>query len=252
MNTKMMTYNMGSQSAKDLSAALGIKRLKKEGRAVKATNIINWGCSGFYRAVEYAERILNHPDAVAQAVDKLKAFKAFRGVENLMAMPITPEWTESRQQASNWLAEGHTVVARQKLTGHSGDGIVIMEDLEDLVNAPLYTKYVKKQDEYRLHVFGDKVFFRQRKARKNDVPDDQVNWKVRNLDGGFIFANQNIECDPAWELNAVNAVKALGLDFGAVDLIVNKKGSYVLEVNTACGLAGTTLEKYAEVLREFV
>lgn len=246
MNTKMMTYNMGSQSAKDLSAALGIKRLKKEGRAVKATNIINWGCSGFYRAVEYAERILNHPDAVAKAVNKLEAFRAFHD------KVVCPDWTIDRETASWWLEQGFTVVARQKLTGHSGEGIVIIEPTDELIDAPLYTKYVKKQDEYRLHVFGDKVFFRQRKARKNDVPDDQVNWKVRNLDGGFIFANQNIECDPAWELNAVNAVKALGLDFGAVDLIVNKKGSYVLEVNTACGLAGTTLEKYAEVLREFV
>jgi D-alanine-D-alanine ligase-like ATP-grasp enzyme len=37
------------------------------------------------------------------------------------------------------------------------------------------------------------------------------------------------------------------LDFGAVDIIYNAKRNecYVLEVNTAPGLEGTTVEKYA-------
>ena len=54
--------------------------------------------------------------------------------------------------------------------------------------------------------------------------------------------------DPVRDTIAVNAVKALGLDFGAVDIIYNEKENqyYVLEVNTAPGLEGTTLIKYAE------
>ena len=52
---------------------------------------------------------------------------------------------------------------------------------------------------------------------------------------------------------AQNAVEALGLDFGAVDIILGKNGIwYVLEVNTACGLEGTTLEKYCEQFRKFI
>jgi D-alanine-D-alanine ligase-like ATP-grasp enzyme len=44
------------------------------------------------------------------------------------------------------------------------------------------------------------------------------------------------------------------LDFGAVDVIWNEKEDkyYVLEVNTACGLEGTTLDKYVEQFRRYV
>ena len=99
-------------------------------------------------------------------------------------------------------------------------------------------------------MFRGNVFFAQRKARKLDVPDDEVNWQVRNLAGGFIYANQAIEAPQAACHNAVAAVTALELDFGAVDVVVTATGKcYVLEVNTACGLAGTTLDKYVEVFR---
>jgi len=53
---------------------------------------------------------------------------------------------------------------------------------------------------------------------------------------------------------ALAAVSALGLDFGAVDIIYNEHENqyYVLEVNTAPGLEGTTVEKYAEAFaKEF-
>jgi D-alanine-D-alanine ligase-like ATP-grasp enzyme len=46
---------------------------------------------------------------------------------------------------------------------------------------------------------------------------------------------------------AIKAVNCLGLYFGAADVIWNDKEqrAYVLEVNTAPGLEGTTLENYA-------
>ena len=50
------------------------------------------------------------------------------------------------------------------------------------------------------------------------------------------------------------AIKVLGLDFGAVDIIYNKQEDkwYVLEVNTAPGIYGTTLDKYVNaIMRAF-
>jgi D-alanine-D-alanine ligase-like ATP-grasp enzyme len=46
----------------------------------------------------------------------------------------------------------------------------------------------------------------------------------------------------------VAAVAAVGLDFGAVDIIWNQTQDrcYVLEINTAPGLCNTTCQKYAE------
>ena len=79
------------------------------------------------------------------------------------------------------LQEGNTVVARTILNGNSGAGIVLVENEEQLVDAPLYTVYIPKKQEYRVHVFRGQVLDVQRKARKQDVPDDEVNWKIRNM-----------------------------------------------------------------------
>lgn len=238
---KLFAYKPGSVSAKALAQALGIKRLKHEGRAINGT-VINWGSSNVTREVH--GDIINRPLCVANACNKLTSFRLFKE-----AGVTTPKWTEDAVEAETWVNHGFTVVARTILNGHSGQGIEIVTKDDVCPKAPLYTQYIKKDQEYRLHVFQGEVFFVQRKARKLDVPDDQVNWKVRNLDGGFIYANKDVEVPDEYRQLACKAIAALGLDFGAVDLITEKNTGkpYVLECNCAPGLAGLTLEKYKEV-----
>jgi glutathione synthase/RimK-type ligase-like ATP-grasp enzyme len=247
---KLYTYNQGSKSAKGLADALGIKRIKHGGRKMKVDVLLNWGASNVTRQI-VCDKVLNHPDAIRKASNKLETFKALsQGV-------CMPEWTESLRDAVRWLAEGSTVVCRHKLTGHSGEGIEIVEgklpDEAAMPDCPLYVKYIPKQEEYRLHVFEGKVFFVQRKARKKEVEDNAVNWKIRNHQNGFIYAHQNVEVPKQAHQEAINAVAGLGLCFGAVDIIWNKKQDkyYTLEVNTACGLEGTTLEKYVEQFKKY-
>ena len=52
---------------------------------------------------------------------------------------------------------------------------------------------------------------------------------------------------------AVDCVNHIGLDFGAVDIIYNNRDDvcYLLEVNTAPGLQGTTLEKYKDAVEKY-
>lgn len=244
---KLYSYNQGSKSAKALAEALGIKCIKPEGKIIRTECVLNWGSSQFKRAIA-APVVFNHPANVAIAINKLQSFNALKGRVSI------PDFTEDAVEASKWLAEGVTVVARTKLTGHSGEGIILVEKGQELPHAPLYVKYVPKTDEYRLHVFRDKVFFIQQKKRNKDIPDDKVDWKVRNHGNGFIYAHKDVGVNNIANVCAIMAIKTLGLDFGAVDIIYNKKQDsfYVLEVNTACGLEGTTLEKYVEVFKEFV
>lgn len=246
---KLLPYKMGSASARELSKALGVKRIRHQGKPIliKGT-LINWGSSSYPDRVLYnpGARVLNPPESIARASNKLEAFKILEG-----HVPI-PSFTEIIPEALEWLTEG-VVVCRTVLNGHSGKGIVLASTLEELAPAPLYTKYIKKEQEYRLHVFKGECFFVQRKARKLDVPDDKVDWQVRNHDNGFIYANKNVEVPELFKEIAVKAIITLGLDFGAVDLIATKKGDpYVLEVNTAPGLTGTTLEKYCEQFRRIL
>lgn len=248
---KIYPYNEYSASAKALSRALGIKRIKHKGRALKLNvPVINWGASSVKRGID-APYVLNHPDVVKKAANKLQTFRALDGY-----CPI-PQYTTSKKEASKWLAKGVIVVERHKLTGHSGEGIrLVHKDDENSSlsdDAKLYVKYIAKTDEYRLHVFRNEVFFVQRKARNKDVADDKVNWQVRNHGNGFIYAHIDVDVPDEAKQAAIMAVNHLGLDFGAVDMIYNAKRNtyYVLEVNTACGLAGETLNKYVEVFTMF-
>lgn len=245
---KLLPYKTGSKSAQALADALGIKQLKREGGLIEVDTLINWGSSGCNRRI-FANRQFNSFQAVLNASDKLEAFKILQG-----RVPL-PHWTTSHQDASKALAEGwvDTIVCRTVLNGHSGAGIVLARKPEELAEAPLYTEYIRKTEEFRIHVGRHGVFFVQRKARKRDVPKEEVNWKIRNHQNGFIYANQNVIVDDDVCDDAITAVQALGLDFGAVDVIIGLDGKhYILEVNTACGLEGTTLEKYREQFADFL
>lgn len=249
---KIYSYKFGSKSAKALAKSLGAKRIKHEGSKFKGRyykKVVNWGASVVPPQVGLCD-ILNYPEAVAVASNKLSCFLKLSQELGVDA-PI-PTYTKNIEDAKKWVTGGSTVVCRSTLTGHSGAGIVVASHVDDLVPAPLYVKYVKKQQEYRIHVFDGEVLDVQRKARNKDVPDDKVNWQVRNHTNGFIFARGDANPDKGVLDAAVACVKALGLDFGAADVIWNEKEkkAYVLEVNTAPGLEGTTLDKYTKAIQE--
>lgn len=247
MKVYLYSYNKGSEGAKALSQTLNIKRLKHENSKFRGGNgkvVINWGCSKLPDQVLACE-VLNKPQAVNNASNKLKSFELFKDA----GVSIPPFFTD-KGLADDFLGQNpnSSIVCREQLNGHSGAGIVIAGNPDGLVNAPLYVVYIPKKEEYRYHVFNGEVVDIQRKARKMDVPKEDVNWKVRNLDGGFIFAREGVVASPVASEEAIKAVASLGLDFGAVDIIWNQKEDryYVLEVNTAPGLTGTTLEGYAK------
>lgn len=246
---KIYPYSSASKSAKALANVLNIKRLHRGGKPIAVKDVvINWGAARFNREID-CPVILNPPEAVRLAANKLQTFKRLQGIASI------PEWTESAAEAAKWLVGGSIVVARTVLNGHSGEGIVIMEEEKDFIeDVPLYVKYIPKKHEYRAHVFRGQVFFEQRKERAKDVPDDKVNWKIRNHGNGFIFAHQDVKIPDEGKHEAIMAVGGLGLDFGAVDLIQGAKDKkwYVLEVNTACGIENTTLEKYVEQFKGVV
>jgi len=242
-------YMNGSKSARALADGLGIKILKREGVRRKVDVLINWGSSNPDRELEF-KQVLNKWMSVYYASNKLRTFEAFKE-QNVP----TVEWTTDRHEAIEWVKQGHSVVIRNKLIGHSGEGIDIVEpaDGENAITvAPLYTKYTKKKDEYRIHVFQGEVIFQQRKARKKDVPDEEVNWQVRNLAGGFIFANDGVAAPDSVQQAAIAAVKALGLDFGAADVGFKDGDAVVYEVNCAPGLVNSSLKAYIDKFRQLM
>jgi glutathione synthase/RimK-type ligase-like ATP-grasp enzyme len=229
-----------SKGARVLAKALGGKRVKVMPALTPSDTIINWGDS----QCPSHPSVMNNPSAIRTVANKLLAFQAFA-----QADVSIPRFVASAADV-NW--NGATVV-RHKLTGHSGEGIEIVEPGGTLPSAPLYVEYVKKEDEYRIHVGrrsgASIIISTQRKARNKSV--ENPNWQVRNHANGFVFVRQDVNAPQSVRDAAVAALEASGLDFGAVDVIYNKQQgkAYVLEINTAPGLEGTTIADYANFFR---
>jgi glutathione synthase/RimK-type ligase-like ATP-grasp enzyme len=205
--------------------------------------VINWGNSSHPNWD--ASNCLNAPSAVAKAAHKLKTFLEFRN-HNVPS----PEFTTNTEEANQWIEQGHRVYCRKTLTGKGGDGIIVARSREELVVAPMYTKGVNAVAEYRVHVFNGEVIDTVKKARRNG---ESPNEDIRNHTQGWIFMRGGVEVSLEVRNAATEAVRSLGLDFGAVDVCKDANGTpYVLEVNTAPGIEGTTLSKYEEAITQWI
>lgn len=254
----LLPYKQGSESARkiaqSLTTALGakVRRVRPDGkyRPKLRSLIVNYGLSAAVPWLTGVNRVLNRPEACRVSGNKLAAFRAFAA-----AGVVTPEFTDSRQQAAAWIAEGHTVVCRTMLSAHSGRGIVLADTLEKLVNCQLYVKYKKKRKEFRVHVFrGEIIDVSEKRRLRRELRPDHFDGYIRNHANGWIFARDGIVEPGDLRALAISACRACGLDFGAVDVIWNEKEDkcYVLEVNTAPGVTGTTLERYVSAISKWV
>lgn len=248
---RVLPYKQASEGAKVLANALNCKRLMVNGSSFTpraGDTVINWGNSQEHRSLVGAGRVLNRPEAVALASNKHLFFERV-ALENPRVIPEF--WTNPRDIPR----EAYPIVCRTILNGHSGRGIVIADNEDELIPAPLYVRYVNKRDEYRVHVGrltdspkSYKVIATQRKGRSTKVPTENVNWRVRNHDNGFVFVRNNVNPPFAVFEATCEAIAAVGLDFGAADVVYNEKQkrAYVLEVNTAPGLEGSTVRNYVD------
>ena len=213
--------------------------------------IVNWGNSEHPEWLNVWGRneqlVINEPYLVARACNKLSSFQAFS-----LGEVAHPEWTTNKGVANDYLAGGETIVVRQTLTGHGGDGIIIVETGDTLPDAPLYTKYFKKKHEYRVHVFDGKIIDFQEKKREKG--NEEINGQVRNHDNGWVFCREGIVLPDVVAIEAIKAVGALGLTFGAVDVGYNLHYNRpcVFEVNTAPGLTDTTAKVYAATIMKYI
>ncbi len=249
MKPYILPYKMGSVSAKALALGLDTKLIKKDNSSFVHRDdrlVINWGNSQPHPKVN-PERMLNSYAAVALAANKLHFFREFQG------HPVvkTPEFTTNAEEAEEYLSLGKTLFARTVLTGHSGQGIVVITPEDELIDAPLYTLQFPTKREYRVHVVNGSVIDVTQKKKRRDT---EVNMDIRNYDGGWVFARNDIEQPPEEALTmAIAGVTDLGLDFGACDVLVSEDNRVVIcEINTAPGIEGTTLEKYINAFKGYI
>jgi hypothetical protein len=268
------SWNNGT-AAKALAEALDAKLMKKDSSAPiprSVTHIINLGlgtesegAQRIFFGCTQAMRVVNNLTSVAVAQSKVRTFQRIRE-RNARILPL--HWFNAEDANYCCLVGGLTVVARTHDRGSSGSGIVVLTPDEARVGrglpaAQLYTKAINKRREYRVHVGnlnGRMVTIDvTRKIRRPGV-DDTNRPFIWNHDNEFIFVRDGVNPDTIPQsliARAQVAVQDLGLQFGAVDIIVERGGTlldancYVLEVNTSPGMEGTTLARYVEFFQKY-
>ena len=252
----ILPYKMGSHSSKALARSLGIKQVYPDRNYRGRPNhiLINWGYSTRPSVpTERCKEILNPFSSVPYVSNKLSFFN-FNGQARKVPS------TTNIEVAKSWVRSRSKVFCRQILNGKGGAGIVLARNEPELVTAPLYTQGIvgRNYKEYRIHVFKNEVFHIQQKRKMSEEKLEELGIThtslIRNYNNGYVFSIVDID-SPTNDtlLQAKLAIQDYNLDFGAVDIIEDSTGhGFVLEINSAPGLEGTTLEKYTEVFENYL
>jgi hypothetical protein len=252
MNAKliMLPYKETSKGSKRVAEALGITRvLRDEDLAEKGVVALNWGRGDWPMWKGQVSKFINPPDAVMRAIDKLTSYTLMRRE----GVPITP-FTTSRREAEQWLADGALAVfCRKDLQGQNASGVVVARRLNELVDAAVYTKYVRKDPEYRVHVMNGECFYANIKTcHKEKQAALNGNPLIRSGSHGWFFTHMDDLPAKNVQDACIAAVRALGLDFGGVDVGVNLDNgeAVVFEVNTAPESGPNTTKAYKQAFQK--
>ena len=233
---------------------------------------------------------INTPDAVSTSSNKLRMKEAFS--KSKKEIPTAPYYTVKSTDI-NHVYKGKDKIKIEGLSypilakrtvGSRGVGMLKLDDatslrefLDDYTGNPVYflEEYFNGAREYRLHVsaIGDN-FYSCRKLRKSDTPDDRrwffnsenCVWVTEyeqefDSEGNFVkFTNQDksgFAKPKNWKQivdAAVAAVRAVGLDIGAVDVRTDTKGEkfIILETNSAPSFGEKTELMYLNYLPKLV
>lgn len=180
------------------------------------------------------------------ALDKIERMRRM----NRAGVSVIPWFYGDTIPANTWFP----LLAR-KTQGHGGTDIVPVFEAKEVpwraaAGWDWFSSYIPTRTEYRVWVYRNQILDVYEKVMRR--PSD-YKYIGRNRRNGFDFTlSKANKCPGAIDL-AIDAVHALGLDFGAVDILEGEDGRlYVLEINTAPGviLSGCqiTLGKLADCI----
>ncbi len=202
--------------------------------------LIRWGSSAPVRYTPELE--INSRVAVEAATDKVGSLQILK--RKAISVPELFLFNEGMKN----LSKHFPLLARNRIH-QQGTDILLCMQMEDVKRAmnlgrEYGVKYVPTKREYRVHIFKGKSIKASEKIWTDQNRQTYKPW-IRNHRNGYTFRQPITKLDDLSRATAKKAVKALGLDFGAVDLIISDNDKvFVLEVNTGPGLIKSGVKKY--------
>lgn len=220
-----------SRTGRAIARALGSSRgYPSRWNRVGGDVLVRWGSS----AGMDADVTLNTSESVSRTADKLRMLETLRD-GGISVPPFSVRDDELE----------YPILGRSRNHRGGTDIAVYMrpDERRGLASHAFYTQFVESAREMRLHVVGNEVVA----AALKRGPDHEGHLPIRNHDHGYTFVPfvhtwpHQRRCD-----TAVAAVRALGLDFGSVDLLIlPSDADMVCEVNSSAGCTPRTARAYA-------
>lgn len=256
----------------------------------KDADVLCWGTKTDKLIDLPNKKVYNHPNKIKSNRDKVAALKLFKAAKVSVAdfsedfakagskefpFPLVLRTKFHQGGAGFWLCLNKDMVAQAAKEG-----------------AQYMQNYIHIKDEYRLHIVGDKVIYAVKKVQRDnhlgafvehftEYVDNAAAKKKENLDkdtvafvlgklakkfatGADMIIRSNTRgwkfskvadgnLNNALATEAVNAIKALGLDYGAVDCCTTVDGGCaIIECNSGPGLDGTSFDAWTTALQALV
>jgi len=149
----------------------------------------------------------------------------------------------------------YPLLARKEHHARGSDAIFLknrkclLKRLRKVRRRDFFIRYIEKEKEFRVHILGNEVANISQKIKDDDETTHHPH--IWSLARGWVCVDYNGRYNrPLSELGK-QAVKAIGYDFGAVDIILGKDGKfYVLEINSAPRLCIERRRKYTKYFRD--
>lgn len=213
--------------------------------------LIRWGSS--LRVPRRPARLLNSRSGVSAAADKLTSLETLR--ENFINVPtIYPIEHDIPLPLQEF-----PLLAR-RINHTQGRDIQLVMQRQDIElarqrGAEFLSKYIPVSREFRVHSFEGETIKISEKVLTS--PEECTVPYIRNFENGYTFRNvQNLPGAIRDQVTRSShaAVEALGLDFGAVDVVLGDDNQVtILEVNTGPSLrSDTSIEVYVNRFAEFL
>lgn len=226
------------------------------------------------RLGSFTDTRLVFPNIPKHAILELNTVQACEISNNKILMKQA--FTENNIQTAEW-----SILAQQEwsifpaiikhIHSSKGKGIYFISNSEELntfinkhrehLNNFIIEKYYTYSREYRIHVTKNQYFYACRKMLKTEAQD---RWHRHSSNCVWVLENNPLFDKPNnWEQitqECIKALKAVGLDIGAVDVKVqsqnNSKGLIrenpkfiILETNSAPALSEQTAEHYLNIIK---
>lgn len=218
-------------SSKEL--AVFLTKWGHQAEAIKPDKTQRWDYSNYDVVFNYGysqqvvtKKIVNRTNAVRTCINKPATFECFK-----KANVDTVEYcTRVGDIPKKWA----WVVVRNQLDGRKAEGLDYYENIPGNVpNGALFSEYFEHKYEYRVVVFMNKVvgFY----------------YKSEDANGIWTFLPQPHKGFEKMGQQAVDAAKAIGIDYVGFDVVAkNKKDFRFLEANSAPVLTAEAMEAIYE------